>query len=85
MAQFEDIVSRGLQSLIDEDPNLALVAADVAHDQLYVDAGRPAPDVAILNFGSLSSPAELRDLHAASPTPAWSCWPTTRRRPSAGR
>ncbi len=34
VAQFEDIVSRGLQSLIDEDPNLRLVAADVVQDQL---------------------------------------------------
>lgn len=67
LAQFEDIVSRGLQSLINGDPNLRLVAAGVVHDQLTTTLSARAPDVAILNFGSLTSPAELRDLHARFP------------------
>ncbi len=67
VAQFEDIVSRGLQSLIDEDPNLRLVAADVVQDQLSSTLSVQQPDVAILNFGSLTSPGDLRDLHADFP------------------
>jgi DNA-binding NarL/FixJ family response regulator len=67
VAQFEDIVSRGLQSLIDEDPNLRLVATDVVHEQLSSTLSDQHPDVAILNFGSLTSPGALRDLHADFP------------------
>jgi two-component system response regulator DesR len=67
VAQFEDIVSRGLQSLIDEEPNLRLIAADVDHDSLCSTLSDQQPDVAIINFGSLDSPAELRDLHADCP------------------
>lgn len=67
LAEFEDIVSRGLQSLIDDDEHLKLVAAGVSHARLAATLADYGPDVAILNFGSLSSPAELRDLHAAFP------------------
>jgi DNA-binding NarL/FixJ family response regulator len=67
VAQFEDIVTRGLQSLIDGDPHLRLVATDVPQDEMDVTLGVHEPDVAILNFASLSSPSELRDLHATFP------------------
>ena len=81
VAQFEDIVNRGLQSLIDGDPHLRLVATDVPPESMQETLSAHAPDVAILNFGSLSSPADLRDLHgrfpavrllvlATNPTPA---------------
>ncbi len=65
LAQFEDIVNRGLQSLVDEDPSLTLVAAGIPHERLAVTLAEDAPDVAILNFGSLTSPAELRELQIA--------------------
>jgi DNA-binding NarL/FixJ family response regulator len=67
VAQFEDIVNRGLQSLIDGDPHLRLVATDIPQPQMESVLAAHTPDVAILNFGSLSTPAELRDLHASSP------------------
>jgi DNA-binding NarL/FixJ family response regulator len=67
IAQFEDIVSRGLQALVDEDPNLQLVVADVEPGRLSAALSAHAPDVAILNFGSLSSPSELRELHDEFP------------------
>lgn len=67
VAQFEDIVNRGLQSLIEGDPHLRLVATDVPPDEMTATLELEAPDVAILNFAALSSPAELRDLHAAVP------------------
>jgi DNA-binding NarL/FixJ family response regulator len=67
VAQFEDIVNRGLQSLIDGDPHLRLVATDVPKDEMDVTLDVHQPDVAILNFASLSSPSELRDLHTSFP------------------
>jgi DNA-binding NarL/FixJ family response regulator len=67
LAAFEDIVSRGLQSLIDEDAHLKLVASGVSRDRLASTLADCKPDVAILNFGSLSTPAELRELHSSVP------------------
>jgi DNA-binding NarL/FixJ family response regulator len=67
IARFEDLVARGLRALIEEDPNLEVAAADV--DQARIDdvLGRVEAHVAIVNFGSLRSPAEVRDLHRAHP------------------
>jgi DNA-binding NarL/FixJ family response regulator len=62
LARFEDMISRGLRSLIEEDSNLRLVAGDVAHERLVPALAEFSPRVAILNFGSLSSAAELREL-----------------------
>jgi two-component system response regulator DesR len=67
LAQFEDIVAHGLTWVIGEDDNLELVAAGVDHDQLVAAIGEHQPDVAILNFGSLRSAAELRELHRKFP------------------
>jgi DNA-binding NarL/FixJ family response regulator len=67
VAQFEDIVNRGLQSLIDGDPHLRLVATDVSQEEMDAALGVHEPDVAILNFASLSNPSELRELHASFP------------------
>ncbi len=63
LAEFEDIVARGLSALIQEDENLELVATGIDHDALSPALGEHQPDVAILNFGSLASAAELRELH----------------------
>lgn len=62
LARFEDMISRGLRSLIEEDVNLRLVAGDVPHERLVPALAEFAPRVAILNFGSLNSAAELREL-----------------------
>jgi DNA-binding NarL/FixJ family response regulator len=67
LANFEDIIARGLRSLIEEDPNLMLVANRLPHAGLAGALSALQPDVAILNFGSLSSAAELRDLHRECP------------------
>jgi DNA-binding NarL/FixJ family response regulator len=67
LAEFEDIVNRGLESLIDDDAHLKLVVSGVSRDRLANTLVDCKPDVAILNFGSLSTPAELRDLHATVP------------------
>jgi DNA-binding NarL/FixJ family response regulator len=67
VAQFEDIVNRGLQSLIDGDLHLRLVATDVPPEEMEATLSVHEPDVAILNFAALSRPSELRDLHASVP------------------
>ena len=67
LAQFEDIVARGLRALIDEEDSLDLVADGVEHEQLSAALSKHQPEVAIVNFGSLSSAAELRDLHRQFP------------------
>ena len=67
LARFEDIISVGLQSLIEGDSNLALVATDVEQDLMGATLAEHRPHVAILNFGSLHSPADLRELSAVRP------------------
>ncbi len=67
LARFEDIVGIGLRALIDEDDSLELLASDVPHEQLHSVLERHHPRVAILNFGSLGSPVELRTLHRRFP------------------
>jgi DNA-binding NarL/FixJ family response regulator len=63
VARFEDIVSRGLRSLIEDDDSLDLVAADIPNEDLREVLRERRAQVAILNFGSLTNAAELRDLH----------------------
>jgi DNA-binding NarL/FixJ family response regulator len=43
------------------------VAADIPHERLATTLAQRTPDVAILSFGSLTSPAELLDPHTAYP------------------
>jgi DNA-binding NarL/FixJ family response regulator len=67
VAEFEDIVSLGLQSLIEEDDSVRLIAAAIPQDHLDQALLTDQIDVAILNLGSLTSPAELRELHDRFP------------------
>src|SRR5438270_8677064 len=67
VARFEDIVSRGLRALIDEDGHLSLVVEGIPHERLEAALTAYQPDVAILNFGSLASASEVRDLHQRYP------------------
>jgi DNA-binding NarL/FixJ family response regulator len=67
VGRFEDIVTRGLQAMIDDDSSLQLVASGVPHEQLAGALQAYRPDVAIVNFGSLTSAAEIRELHAEFP------------------
>ena len=70
VGHFEDLLARGLRSLIDEDPSLELVAADVSPGRLPLLLESRRPQVAILNFGSMRSPVEVRELVASYPPPA---------------
>jgi DNA-binding NarL/FixJ family response regulator len=65
--KFEDLVSVGLDVLIGADPHLELVARDVPMDEIDGTVGRHAPDVVLLNFGTLRSPTDVRRLHQAHP------------------
>lgn len=67
IARFEDIVGLGVRSLVDDDEQLELVAHDVPHEDVPEMLAAQRPLVAILNFATLLSAAELRELHRAFP------------------
>jgi DNA-binding NarL/FixJ family response regulator len=60
--QFEDLVTRGLRGLIEDAGNLELIADQIPHERLRSVLQTRRPRVAILNFGSLHSPVEVREL-----------------------
>ena len=67
VAKFEDLVALGLTHLVTEDPNLKLLADRVAPSAMERSIHQHAPDVAVLNFGSLTSSAQVFQLHQAFP------------------
>lgn len=67
LARFEDLVDRGLRSLIEEDDHIELHARGVPHAQLSATIAAHRPQVALLNYGSLRTPLEVRELVAAHP------------------
>src|SRR6266571_965260 len=58
VGHFEDLLARGLHNL---------VAEDVPPGRLHLLLQSRCPQVAILNFGSMRSPAEVRELVAKYP------------------
>jgi DNA-binding NarL/FixJ family response regulator len=67
ISRFEDLVSAGLRSLIGDEPTMRIVAHSVDADRLDALLAEHVPRVAIVNFGALRAPADLRRLHAAHP------------------
>lgn len=67
VARFEDLVDRGLNALIEDDDHLELRARGVPHERLPAAIATHAPQVAVLNYGSLRSPLEVRELVAGHP------------------
>lgn len=67
VARFEDLVDRGLQALIEEDDHIELLARGVAHERLPAAIEVHRPQVALLNYGSLRTPLEVRELVATHP------------------
>jgi DNA-binding NarL/FixJ family response regulator len=63
VARFEDLVAIGLTQLITEDANLLLLADGVSPSDLDAEIERHEPAVAVLNFGSLTSAAQVYQLH----------------------
>jgi DNA-binding NarL/FixJ family response regulator len=64
LARFDDLFARGLRELIESDPNLLIVAAEVEHTRIPVVLRAHRPDVAILDMGALAKLAEVRELSA---------------------
>jgi DNA-binding NarL/FixJ family response regulator len=62
VGRFDDLVARGLWELIENDPNLAIVARDVEQSQIPVALGAHGPQVAVLDAGALVKFAEVREL-----------------------
>jgi DNA-binding NarL/FixJ family response regulator len=67
LARFEDLVGAGLRSLIAADPSLRVIAHDVELSDLPTAIAEHAPRVALVNFGTLRVPGEIRRLNAANP------------------
>jgi DNA-binding NarL/FixJ family response regulator len=66
--KFEDLVAVGLGVLISEDPNLELVAAGIPSDRVEAAIEEHQPDVVLLNFGTLPTPAQVYQLHQTHPS-----------------
>lgn len=66
-ARFEDLVSIGLQKLINEDTNLQLLHCDCELKDLELVVEREQPAVVLLNFGSLPNAAWVYQLHQSRP------------------
>src|SRR6476619_2177260 len=67
VARFDDLVTRGLRALVEEDPNLRLIGAGAGPDELRALLRSRKPNVAILDVATLSSPSEVRELCEAYP------------------
>jgi DNA-binding NarL/FixJ family response regulator len=67
IAHFDDLFAGGLRELVDRDPSLEIVAADVEYGRIGVVLRAHRPDVAILNLGALAKPVEVRELSSRHP------------------
>jgi DNA-binding NarL/FixJ family response regulator len=67
LAHFDDLFAGGLRRLVESDPSLAIVAADVEHRRIGVVLRAHHPDVAILDVGALGKLADVRELSAGNP------------------
>jgi DNA-binding NarL/FixJ family response regulator len=65
--KFEDLIAIGLRVLIDEDPNLDLVASDVPLRDLEPVVAKHSPVVVLINLAALSAPTDLLVLHPRLP------------------
>jgi DNA-binding NarL/FixJ family response regulator len=67
LAHFEDLLARGLRSVIDGDPSLEVVTSDIAHERVDVVLRAHHPRVAILDLDALPNLAHVRDLSHRHP------------------
>jgi DNA-binding NarL/FixJ family response regulator len=66
-AKFEDLVAVGLKQLISEDPNLELIRDGIPIGSVEAAIEELEPQVVLLNFGTLRSPAQVFQLHQTHP------------------
>lgn len=67
VGRFDDLLARGLQGVIEDDPSLELVADDVSVTQLKATLRAHRPLVTILDAGTLRNPAQVRELCSWQP------------------
>ena len=67
IARFEDLVGRGLRAVVEGASGIRIVGCDVDHKRLGAALQAQRPEVAILDFGSLRSPVEVRELRSRYP------------------
>jgi DNA-binding NarL/FixJ family response regulator len=67
LGKFEDLVAIGLTRLVADDDNLSLVADAVPPSEVERSIGEHSPQVFVVNFGSLRTPAEVFELHQSHP------------------
>lgn len=67
IARFEDLLALGLRALLADDPNVSIVAQDIAYDRISVVLRAHRPQVLILDAGALRDLAEVRDLSIQHP------------------
>lgn len=67
LAHFDDLFAEGLRELIERDPSLAIVAADVGYGRIGVVLRAHRPAVAILDLGAVGKLAEVRELSSDHP------------------
>jgi DNA-binding NarL/FixJ family response regulator len=67
LAHFDDLFGGGLRGLIESNPSLAIVAADVEQRRIPVVLRAHRPDVAILDVGALQKLSEVRELSSTCP------------------
>jgi DNA-binding NarL/FixJ family response regulator len=65
--RFEDLITIGLSVVIEDDPDLDLVAHDVPLSELESAVATNSPCVVLLNFAALRGPADLLELHQRLP------------------
>lgn len=67
LGRFEDLTELGLKTLIDQDGALSLVAQGIEPDALDRVLSDVRPSVAIINLGTLTSPADVHRMSADHP------------------
>jgi two-component system NarL family response regulator len=65
--KFEDLIAKGLEVVIEGDPDLDLAARDVPLPEIESVAAKHSPTVVLLNFGALSSPVDVQSLAQRMP------------------
>ena len=68
--RFEDLIAIGLSVVIEDDPDLDLVARDVPLSELESVVAEHSPAVVLVNFAALTGPADLLALHQRLPDDA---------------
>ncbi len=67
IARFEDLLALGLLALLADDPNVSVVAHDIAPERIPVLLRAHHPHVLILDVGALRDLAQVRELSVQHP------------------